>query len=344
MNYGIIGGRKDSGISLVHKKSLDMIEGTKLVCGCFSRNTEINFETGRFYGFAEDRIYSDYEIMCIAEAAREEIDFVIVTTPNDLHYKICKLFLLNNINVVCDKPLCLNHNEAEELYKLAEEKKLVLAVTYTYAGFTAVKKMKDMIKSGAYGKIVSVNAEYIKDSFVSALRGETKKQWRIDPKHSGVSHVTADIGTHIENFVYYITGMKIKRLVAVTNNFNHELDLNSNIIVEYDNGINGAYWVSKVTIGESNGLKIRIYCEKAMFEWSFNDMGKLKIIRMNGEIEILEFDENILNAFSNIYKNAILAIQGNKDSEYPNAYDGYLGVKFFNAVIESSNSKQWVEL
>lgn len=50
-----------------------------------------------------------------------------------------------------------------------------------------------------------------------------------------------DIGTHIECFVHYVTGLKIKRLAATTNKYGHELDLSANMLIEYEGGVNGAY-------------------------------------------------------------------------------------------------------
>ena len=55
--------------------------------------------------------------------AREDgIGFAIIATPNYAHYPAAKAFLENGIHVVCDKPLTLKVEEAEELVRLAEER------------------------------------------------------------------------------------------------------------------------------------------------------------------------------------------------------------------------------
>ena len=59
--------------------------------------------------------------MAEKEAAREDgIDFVVVVTPNNTHYQVCKAFLEAGIHVVCDKPLVTESRQAEELKAVAE--------------------------------------------------------------------------------------------------------------------------------------------------------------------------------------------------------------------------------
>ena len=87
-------------------------------------------------GIEEDRLYKSYTEMAEAESKRDDgIQFVSIVTPNNLHYKAAKVFLENGINVVCDKPVTIKSEEAEELKKIAKEKNLLFCVTYTYSGY-----------------------------------------------------------------------------------------------------------------------------------------------------------------------------------------------------------------
>ncbi len=59
-----------------------------------------------------DRSYDSYADMARAEATRPDgIDFVIIATPNDLHYPVAREFLQAGIHVICDKPLALSLEE-----------------------------------------------------------------------------------------------------------------------------------------------------------------------------------------------------------------------------------------
>ena len=72
--------------------------------------------------------------------------------------------------------------------------------------------------------------------------------WRTDPKLSGIANCIGDIGTHIENYVAYITGLKIRRVLATRDKFGKALELNANMIVEYDNGAHGVFCSSQRTM------------------------------------------------------------------------------------------------
>lgn len=136
-----------------------------------------------------------------------------------------------------------------------------------------------------------------------------------------------DIGTHIENSVHYLTGLNIKRLAATVNRYGKELDLNANMLVEYENGVNGAYWCSQIAAGKLNGLTIRIYGSEGALEWEQHYPDYLKYTPKGKPTETLSrgtgyitekagaysripsgHPEGLIVAFANIYKNIISAI------------------------------------
>lgn len=56
----------------------------------------------------------------------QPVDLVIVATPTNYHYSICRKLLKNRYNVLVEKPICLSSVQAAELEKIARQKKLVL--------------------------------------------------------------------------------------------------------------------------------------------------------------------------------------------------------------------------
>lgn len=242
VTYGMVGGDLKALIGECHRKALGLDPRAKLVCGCFSADNDLNDECAEAYHVDKSRVYYDAEAMAEAEAGK--IDFVSICTPNFVHYSAAKTFLEHGINVVCEKPLTLTVEEAEDLARIAKEKNLVFAVDYCYSGYVMCKVMKQMIARGDIGKIIAVNANYIENSFLDLLAEKEQvngRIWRTDPKYSGISNTCADDGTHVEHLVNYVTGLKIKRLLATADTFGKKLDLNDNIILEYDNGAHGAY-------------------------------------------------------------------------------------------------------
>lgn len=376
IRYGMVGGSTKAFIGDVHRKAINFDPRVKLVAGCFSTSAELNKETGAVYGVPEDRIYADYEEMAKAEAAREDgIDFVSIVTPNRMHFPVAMAFLKAGINVVCEKPLCFTVEEAETLKKTAEEKGLLFGVTHAYTGYTMSKVMREMIADGKIGNIVAVNAEYAQDWLIDELdptnsSGLNMAVWRTDPNFSGASNCVGDIGSHVENYVGYITGLKIRKLLATTNTFGKQLDLNANIIVEYENGANGAYWCSQVAAGHCNDLVIRIYGDRGSLEWAQENPEVVRYTPKNDAPRLINrgtravkekaasfgrvpsgHPEGLYIAFANLYKeyvNALIAKRNGEDREqydYPRIDDGVEGVKFIQAVVESArNNSVWVEM
>src|SRR5207245_767574 len=157
-----------------------------------------------------------------AESQREEcIDFVIVATPNHMHYPVAKAFLEQGIHVVCDKPMTFNLEEAQELVALVENSKLVFALTHNYTGYPAVRHARKLVRRGEIGEIRKVLVEYIQDWLMEPLEESGNKQasWRTDPSRAGAAGCVGDIGTHGENLMEFVTGQKISSLCADLSTF-----------------------------------------------------------------------------------------------------------------------------
>lgn len=377
LTCGMVGGDLSSFIGNVHRCAMQLDPRVRLVSGCFSRHADKNAACGEQFDIDPSRLYTDWREMAKAEAARGEdkIDFVSVCTPNYVHYEVCREFLLAGVNVVCEKPLCFEISEAEELCRLAKERGLVFAVTYTYTGYNMVKVMRQMIARGDIGDIVSVSAEYVQDWLLDELSHEgdvNASIWRTDPKFTGIGNTVGDIGTHIENIVHYLTGLRIKRLCATVDRYGKKLDYNDNILVEYENGVHGSYWCSQVTAGKLNGLKVGIFGTKGALEWEqhypdyvrFTSHGEapqtlskgcafLDVPARAGARLPSGHPEGFYCAFANIYRNIATTLIKRKAGETPTEDDldfqtvenGLDGVKFVHAVIESGNrDSAWVKL
>lgn len=377
LRYGMVGGDLKAFIGEVHRKAIGFDTRAKLVAGSFSVDPKLAEETAIAYGVAPERRYNDYKEMAEKESQREDgIDWVSICTPNFLHYSIAKCFLEHGINVVCEKPLCFTTEEAEELVALAKKKDLVFAITYTYTGYTMVKVAREMIQKGEIGKVVAINVEYAQDWLVNSLdpanqKATTLSVWRSDPKYSGISNCIGDIGTHAENIVHYLTGFDIKRLVCTTDTYGMALDLNANMILEYENGVKAGFWCSQVACSHLNGLVVRVYGDKGSIIWRQEHPDYLEVTKANGPTETwargagyskeyaagnlsrlpVGHPEGLIVAFANIYRNVITTILKKVNGETPtaedldfqNAENGLDGVRFIHKAIESAKEGKWVD-
>jgi len=263
LRYGMVGGGQGAFIGDVHRKSIALDGLAEITAGCFSRSWDNTQATGKGLGIAADRLYKTFEEMAEGEAKRpDKIDFVVIVTPNISHYPACKAFLSHGIHVVCDKPLTFEVAEAQELAELAKKNKLLFGVTYTYTGYPAVKHAREMIRKGDIGEIRFVNAEYPQEWLATPTEKGDNKQaaWRTDPKLAGKSCCAGDIGSHMENLISYVTGLRIKSVCARLDTFveGRVLDDNATIMVEYASGAKGVYWSSQIAVGYDNALKFRI--------------------------------------------------------------------------------------
>ncbi len=378
LRYGMVGGDLNAFIGGVHRIAINFDGRAQLVAGCFNPDMAANKECGEFYRLDEDRIYADYKEMAQKESEREDgIDFVSIVTPNFLHYQVAKEFLNHGINVLCEKPLSFEVGEAEELKALAKEKGLYFAVNYSYSGNNMVKEARELVKQGVIGDVINVNAEYLQEYLVDDIgKGDQKmvklSSWRKDPKVAGISNCVGDIGTHIEHTVSYITGLKLKKVAAVLDNYGQPLDLNANILVEFDNGAHGVYSSSQVCVGHMNGLVVRIFGTEGAIEWVQENPNVLSVTLKGQPTQIYNrgmgyvserskemnrlpsgHPEGLYEAFANIYKCYISTIlkkvNGEEptegDLDFPTVDDGIAGVKFIHACVESSNNNAaWVEI
>ncbi len=378
LSYGMAGAGLNSFIGAVHRVGAGFDGTAFLKAGCFSRDAERNRECGEFYQLDESRVYASFEEMAVKEGAREDgIDYAVISAPNNEHYRMAKAFLENGIHVLCEKPLCFEISEAEELKKMAEEKGLLFCVNYSYSGNNMVKEARELVKNGLIGSVINVNAEYLQEYLVDDIgKGDQTmnrlSSWRKDPKAAGISNCTGDIGSHIEHTVSYITGLRLKRLAAKLDYFGQPLDLNANMLVEFENGAHGVFSSSQVCVGHMNGLVVRIFGAEGAIEWHEEEPNVLFVTKKGQPMQTYHrgmayisgraasmnrlpagHPEGLYEAFANIYKvwnTAVLKKAAGEnltedDLDFPSLDDGIQGVKFIHAAVESSkNDAAWVEL
>ena len=104
---------------------------------------------------AADRAYGDWREMLEGGARPRgpRSTFVTVATPNSTHFEITKAFLEAGFNVLCEKPMTMTVEEGEEIVRVARESGKICAVNYCYSAYPMVREMRQMVRTGALGKI-----------------------------------------------------------------------------------------------------------------------------------------------------------------------------------------------
>ena len=212
LRMGLVGGGQGAFIGRVHATSAILDNRAVLVAGALSADPARARASAPDYDIEPGRAYGSYQEMVSAERklpAGERIDFVSIATPNHTHFEIARAFAEAGFDVMCDKPMTLTLEQAEELARIVQATGVVFAVTHNYTGHPLVRQARDMVRAGELGEIQAIRASYIQGWLRQRLEAQGQKQaaWRTDPQRSGAAGCFGDIGSHAYNLGRFITGL-----------------------------------------------------------------------------------------------------------------------------------------
>jgi predicted dehydrogenase len=271
------GGGANSLFGPVHRCAIN-IDGTReIVAGALRSNPDKSIESAKELGI---KGYPDYISMIDdIESGRLKIDYVTIVTPNNEHYKQAMAFLKAGIPVLCEKPITITIEEAEELKKISEEKDIPFLLAHTYTGHPMMAFAKFLIKNYKIGKIRKIDSWYNQGwiAELAANGGDLKKLWRTNPEIGGISECGGDIGTHAFVTATWTTGLKVKKLSANLNSFiiGNNIDDDFNVIAEMDNGAIAHINATQIAIGYKCDNGFRIFGSKGSLEWHQEESEKL---------------------------------------------------------------------
>jgi predicted dehydrogenase len=377
LRLGMVGGGRGAFIGAVHRIAARLDDRWEFVAGALSSDPERARLSGEDLLLKPDRIYTDFAEMARRERRlKDGIDAVAIVTPNHAHAAAARAFLKAGIHVICDKPLTTTRKEAEQLAKLAQDSGLLFAVTHNYTGYPLVRQARAMVQAGELGPLRVVQVEYAQDWLATRLEetGQKQADWRTDPARSGPAGSVGDIGTHAFNLAEFMTADEVSDVSAELHTFveGRRLDDNAHMMLRFAGGARGMLWCSQVATGQENGLRIRIYGEKAGLEWHQENPNLLihtplgeppRVIRRNGsgtdEVSRAAsripsgHPEGYLEGFAQIYTDIAEQLAARLENREPNPFSlqvptvaaGVRGVRFIEAAVRSSQRKTaWVPL
>lgn len=381
LQMGLVGGGSGSFIGRVHSIAACLDNRAIVAAGAFSSSAERSKASAPAYDVPDDRAYGSYQEMIQSECSRPEndrIDFVTVATPNHTHFEIAKAAVEAGLNVVCDKPLTFNLDQAIKLQQAVEKSDVVFAVTHNYTGYPLVRQAREMILGGELGEINAIRVQYIQGWLRSPLENEDQKQaaWRTDPTKSGAAGAFGDIATHAYNLGRYMTGELADQVSCHLKTFvpGRKLDDYGTAVIRYQNGALGTVTASQISHGRENDVEIEIDGTKGSLKWRQENPNEM-IVRENGKPhQIYTRDPNasfmnpsgaaacrlpsghpeaFFEAFANVYVGAFDAMCKRAAGEsferrntvYPNVYDGVEGMYFIQQCVQSSQQDAaWLSL
>jgi len=375
LRLAIIGGGPGSFIGPMHRQAARLDDRYEIVTGVLSSNSDISKKAALELGMSPDRLYLTVAEMLNTEVSRKDgIDVVAIMTPNDSHYEYSIAALERGFDVICDKPMTNTLEEAELLHKKVQETGLVFCLTHNYTGYPMVRQAKAMIQDGQLGTIRLIQVEYVQGGKADESKAMPEVMtWKYDPIRGGPSRVMGDIGTHAHNLTRFITGLEVEEVSAEIGAIvpGRLIDDFAGALLRFDNGARGSFWVTQAAAGVENCLRIRVSGSQGSLEWmqefpqaltfkplrgpsqnrTPNGSGTLPLSARSTRL-VAGHPEGFPDGFANIYTDAAEAISARRAGKeanplalhFPNSWDGLLGVRFVNSVIESSNANgQWTK-
>ena len=123
----------------------------------------------------------------------KSINLVVVATPNDSHYSYAKTILEAGRHVVVDKPLTPTMKEAEELVRLAAQRKKLLSVYQDRRWDGAFITVKKLVQSGLLGTVVEYQARFDRFRLGAKANACGNKPTSLPPGSFGISAHTSSM-------------------------------------------------------------------------------------------------------------------------------------------------------
>jgi predicted dehydrogenase len=177
------------------------------------------------------RAYGSYEELL----DDPDVHCVYIALPNALHADWCVKALRAGKHVLCEKPLTANLAQAQRVAAAVEETGLVFAEAFHYRYHPLAKKLEDLVRGGAIGRV-----QYVSARFCEKLPHPDKPQY--DPALAGGALM--DVGCYAVNLVRWLAGCDEAEVVSAD-------------CAMLPSGVDG---YTRATMRFSNGAGARVSC------------------------------------------------------------------------------------
>ena len=269
LRVGVIGcGR----ISVRHFIPITSIEDVELVACCDIKKERAD-EAAEKYGI---KAYYSYEDMINSE----NLDAVHLCLPHYIHSKVAVYAFEHGVNVLTEKPMDVNLENAEHAVEVAKEKNLLFGVIFQCRYNNPAQLVKKAVQSGKLGKVISARSVLTwnrSDSYYQ--ESDWKGTW--DKEGGGV---VIDQAIHSIDLVNWIIDSEIESVSCSMCNRGHKIvkvEDTAEGLITYKNGARyGFYCMNNYACDEP--IEIRMFCENGRATFSYHDA---KIIYNDGTIE-----------------------------------------------------------
>jgi predicted dehydrogenase len=214
---------------------------------------------------AVDRAARDWDIALTATDPqqlfdRDDIDAVVIATPNFTHVPLATAALEAGKHVLCEKPIAMNAGEARQLANRADASGLRHMTAFTYRFVPAYRYVAHRVKQGDLGELVHFRAQRFQDW------GDRFLGWR-QQKDLCATGELGDMLSHRLDFALHLMG-PVERLAASMKNFLPErggqpsdVDDWVAVLCNFTSGATGVLESTKLAAGVGEGACSHDRCE-----------------------------------------------------------------------------------
>ena len=231
-------------------------------------------------------------------------DYVYISSINSNHYENCKTALGNKVNVICEKPICLNETQFKKLTQISKLKKKKIFEVNQYIHHPLFIKIKKILGKNKIGKIINVESAFKIPLF-------EKNNFRFNKKLGGGALI--DAGYYPISIMYNLFSSKKVKILKSKIIKKNGIDLKGNLISKNENniifnlswGFKSNYENYIKIVGEKGVVKA-----KFIFSKQINQDGEIEIITQKKEVvkvkkanQINLFFRKVLAADNNYFRN-----------------------------------------
>jgi scyllo-inositol 2-dehydrogenase (NADP+) len=201
----------------IHTPLIDACDGTVL------RSVVRRSGPEHVEGWSGIEVIRDYRDVL----SKPEIDLIVITAPNHLHYNMAREALKAGKHVVVDKPFTVTADEAFELVAMANELRLVLTVFQNRRWDGDFLTIQKLISDNVVGRIVEFESAF--NRFRNQLRPDAWKE-----KALPGSGILYDLAPHLVDQALQLFGKPDKLYADIRNQRGGEADDWFEIVFYYD--------------------------------------------------------------------------------------------------------------
>jgi len=243
--------------------------------------------------------YTDYKDMI----KNSDVNFIVIATPNSLHYEQAVFALNNGCDVLIEKPVAFTEKEVDEIIKVSEQTKQQAYCVLQVRLNPTVNLLKQVLEKGLLGNIRGVNFVQRWQRPIEYFTG-----WRSEPSIGGGT--LYEVGIHYLDIIQYLFGLP-NIISSKCYHVKHNVGIEDTIYALFDfNNFGGT-------------CEVTIAAEPQNLECSLSILGANGYIKLGGKaLNIIEsarfLSHGSQTEFDKLQKEASISIE-------PNSYGSYQG-------------------